>query len=356
MNADLAIKASIRANGVGNRDPVMGFTIKSLQLYCDYDAESYLDDSPTPQKILKEFQEKWKSEVHTAMLLPFDMDLVLGLEIRERTGLLLPKIVFEVPKLRIAFDPKQLSVLQTLLEDLAVADKRSKTLLRLRGIYGTRATSSPGLVSAVKRGTSSGIGRRPPMARDVGGMHFLPQLVIDNLRYPAEIGIPHNWAGQGLVAYLKSWGRGWTKRLWKHAISLVIEDQRKIKPLGRWLELIKLVVMRKEYAYMYSRFLRKSKASGNIIFYTGARVHPEIVERLFEYEMILPVSTVLAFRKCGMMVTIVELIRQRVKSQRKKGNNGPAERIAMSWHDILVMQSELIEAQSGNYSLFAKSH
>jgi len=133
-------QAATRPEGVGKTDPVMSLSIKNLQVYCDYGCESYVEnlDHPNAAQVLHEFTGRWKEEVHTAMLLPFDIEIVLGLEIRSKTGLLLPRLSVNIPKMRLAVDPKQLLVLKDIIQGLAVASKRSAALARLPRVFTMR--------------------------------------------------------------------------------------------------------------------------------------------------------------------------------------------------------------------------
>ena len=52
-------------------------------MYCDYDCESYTANGTDAASILSQFVDRWKCEVHTAFLLPFDVEIVLAAEIRQ---------------------------------------------------------------------------------------------------------------------------------------------------------------------------------------------------------------------------------------------------------------------------------
>ena len=123
-------------SGVGKEDPVLGLAVSNLQIYCDYQCETYLANGDSPSSILKQFQARWKTEVHTGMLLPFDLEIVLAVTIKKRSGLVLPKISVVIPKLRLVADHKQLEVLQQIIEQYIRTKKRCLHLVNLRATFG----------------------------------------------------------------------------------------------------------------------------------------------------------------------------------------------------------------------------
>lgn len=253
-------------------------------------------------------------KVHTAMVLPFDMEMVLGTEVKRRRGILLPKLLAVIPKLRIAIDPKQLHVLKDILHEVAVSRKRIESLTRVSYIF-----------TASKRAL--------PLLRDSAGLHILPQLTLHLpgelvlRKYPIDCNLASfrfkrrkGDSMSSLVCYLKeTFAGGWAKRMWTHVVNLIRADLRSLKPLSRWLDLGRLLYIRKQYAYMYSLYLRKSKSTGKIVYYPGARVHYTVASKIFEFEMILPVATVVAFREVAFLVVINELLKNKIRSMRSQG-------------------------------------
>ena len=68
--------------------------------------------------------------------------------------------------------------------------------------------------------------------------------------------------------------------------------RRQAQPLGRWIELARLSLIRREYAFMYSKLLRRSNDTGNFVFNVNAKVDSAVLTKLFRYEMILPIRAV----------------------------------------------------------------
>jgi len=325
----------------------VNFTLSDLQVYCDYGCESYIEnlDSPVPAQVIHEFSSRWATEIHSGLLLPFDMEIVLDCDFRQRIGVIVPNISFTIQKFRFAVDPTQLVVLKDIAEAIASSSKRAASLTRLSNVFNPYI-------------------KPPPLLRGVGGLHLLPQLLLDGrLKYPSECSLLRPKmkstvaSCSALVRYFKALdsSMSWASRMWKHVISLLLEDLRLAKPLGRWRQLIKLVNMRKEYAYIYSRYLRKSKTSGKIIFFAGARLHHSLAMIVFNYEMLLPVPIIVAFRQLGMLVAIDELLKNKVRKLRVQDSSDPSTKISNSWVDLLKIHSMLIEIQQGNNHGFNSS-
>lgn len=116
-----------RPDGVGKDDPILSLLMKNLQVYCDYDCESYTANGSEPAHVLSQFVDRWKCEVHTALLLPFDAEIVVAAEVRRRSGLLSPKFHIVIPKLQVACDPRQLEVLKDFVELVVTTNKRYST-------------------------------------------------------------------------------------------------------------------------------------------------------------------------------------------------------------------------------------
>jgi hypothetical protein len=71
----------MRPEGVGREDPILSLSVKSMQMYCDYDCQSYAPGGSTHSQIKQQFMERWKTEVHTGLILPFDMEIVIAAEV-----------------------------------------------------------------------------------------------------------------------------------------------------------------------------------------------------------------------------------------------------------------------------------
>lgn len=222
--------------------PSMNVTIKSFQVYCDYECSSYcklrFSDPQFHLSVLHEFKTRWPVEVHTAMVLPIDLEFRISLEIDARSGMMIPKVHFGISQIRFAVDPRQIEVLVQFLELFTIQSKRIGHLVKVRGIFGRRWL--------------------PPRVGEVRGIYLLPHLTVNNAAYPQSAVIPHN-RKTSIVQLLKArLGPAWAKGVWRHVIRCVIEDLRLSKPFGRWIELIKLTWIRKQYAFIFSRFLRVS--------------------------------------------------------------------------------------------------
>ena len=96
--------------GKSSSDLNLCLSIKSLQVYCDYDCESYIDEYMHTPRIIKEFLDRWKTDVnlsyimkflsiikqiylfsiffqvHFGILLPFDMDVFVNADITSKPG------------------------------------------------------------------------------------------------------------------------------------------------------------------------------------------------------------------------------------------------------------------------------
>lgn len=190
----------IRPDGVSRDDPILTMSLKSMQVYCDYDCESYTANGDSPAMVLSQFVDRWKCEVHSAFLLPFDMDIVFAAEIRRRSGIFSPKIVVNIPKFRIACDPRQLEVLKDLLELMVVASKRAEHLLQVSNVFGQ--LDSPDT----------------PRLFQVGGTHLLPYLAVGNKRFPTTMNAPRAENVRLVSLFKTTWGPKWKRALWKHLI------------------------------------------------------------------------------------------------------------------------------------------
>ena len=79
------------------------------------------------------------------------------------------------------------------------------------------------------------------------------------------------------------------------------------------------------------------------------------VKKLFDYEMFLPISTIIHFRTLSTMIASVEMFNgkrlQARQANKGNGNVQPYERIGMTWADIVLIHSELTEVSVVNQCL-----
>jgi hypothetical protein len=227
--------ASMRPDNVPRCDPVFLLGLKSTQIYCDYQRESYHKDNV--QQIVDHFTSHWKQEIHSALVAPFDMDFVIGLNIKRRTGLICPNVVVKFPALKLSVDERQLEVLNQIAHDVVMGSKKFAHAVRVQKIFRN--------------------GFPLPRVHEVGGIRVLPHLFFKNQPYPSQYkSIPRS-NGVGIVSFMKERvGARWTQMLWKHIIRLVIHDLQKARPLGRWVELIRLATIRKEYSFLYAQYYK----------------------------------------------------------------------------------------------------
>lgn len=350
--------AGTKVEGVSKEEKYLILKSKNLQIYCDYNCESYLSNGKQAIDVWNVFLERWKSEVHTAILLPTDFDLVLVAEVIRKCGLLSSKFIFSIQKLRFAIDTKQLDVLKSLLVLITEAKIRMNSLLRLKATYG-----NPDCVYESKQSPD-----RTPQLVGIGGSHVLPRLnsntiityttptsktAMNSKTILAAQALPpiittvykHQRTTLSTVRLLqRSYPFTWTRVLWKHAIEMVIADIRTAKPLGRWLQLVELIRIRKDYAFTYSQFLRRSKVTGFFVYNINYQ-HPDyykLLNKLFRYEMICSVKNILEFRSLAHMVATVELF------------NG--KRKAMVINNLLQQHGGIRSIQAARFANYISEH
>lgn len=227
--------ASMRPDNVPRSDPVFLLGMKSTQIYCDYQRESYFRDYA--QRIVDQFTTQWKQEIHSALVSPFDMDFVVGLNIKRRTGLVCPNVVIKFPIMKFSVDERQLEVLNRIAHNTVMATKKFSHAVRVQKIFRN--------------------GFPLPKVQEIGGIRVLPHLIFKNQAYPSQYkSIPRS-NGVGIVSFMKERvGARWTQMLWKHLIRLVIHDLQKARPLGRWVELVRLSYIRKDYSFLYAQYFK----------------------------------------------------------------------------------------------------
>jgi len=164
--------------------------------------------------------------------------------------------------------------------------------------------------------------------------------------------IPESDEGtRSIVASLKKrFAKKWRRELWKHIVRVIIEDIRVSKSQGRWMKVLNLMKIRKEYSFLYSKMLRRSAETGNFIFNVNAKVSPKLLLKLFQYEMILPLKAIMKFRALANMICIVELINTKRKESREKAKRNntalpPFDRTNITFVDIVHIQMTLDEIE-----------
>ena len=274
---------------ISREDRSLGFILKSLQVYCDYDSESYCCNGLSHDQILKEFVRRYSTEKHTALLLPFELEIVLSADLRARTGIVTSRIGVNIPSLRIVADARQWEALNLILHTALLAHQRGLLLLRVPLLYSESRT--------------------PPFVFDVGGVHILPSLFIGGSKFPDEMkSLPRTNVSR-VKAFLKSRSKlTWARELWHFAVKLIIEDLRLSRPYAKWTQLIKLPILRRKYAFYFSKLLKRSSDTGDYIYdVKRSTVDPSLLAHLFAIEMQLPLSTILLFRTFGVMVCVVKV-------------------------------------------------
>eukprot|EP01038_Epipyxis_sp_PR26KG_P014405 gene14405-19336_t len=228
-----------RPDGISKNDPFVHILSKNVQIYIDYDRTSYTSTGLSDAAIMKQFQDRWKSELHTAFILPFNLEIAVAIELRRRIGLISPKILIKIPSLRFGCDARQMVALSDLLRLVTLTKKRNEQLIRIQKIFRK--------------------GFPIPRMYEIDGIRFLPHMVIKGKLYPKETTIPRSSQIKNpgnlfqskppsIVAFMKERvGNRWTVMLWKHLIRLVLNDLKLVKPFGRWRELANLAFIRRDY-------------------------------------------------------------------------------------------------------------
>jgi hypothetical protein len=235
-----------RPEGLTKKDPCWILISKSIQAYIDYDRSSYEQDSH--EKTTEYFKRMWREEVHTAIIIPFDFEFILGINLKRRTGLICPIVVMNIPALKLVIDPKQMEVLEKITISYAKANKKYEQNMKIQKIFRK--------------------GFPLPRMYEIGGIRFLPHLSLRGEIYPNQCDSIPQGEGPGLVAFMKDRvGNQWKIMLWKHIIRLVIHDLQMTRPLGRWVEMIRLLRIRKDYAFLYSKLIKVNTQNAFYIFF-----------------------------------------------------------------------------------------
>lgn len=228
------------------------------------------------------------------------------------------------PGLKIVCDSRQIEALNDLLDLMVFAQRRSRLHL-LMPVYNERKVA--------------------PFVCDVGGVHLLPSLNIGGVKYPEDVKMPKCHISR-IKAYFKAKSKTWALDLWRFVVGIVIDDLRLIRPLGRWIELVKLPILRRKYAFYFSKLLKKNE-TGDYVFDVKIQLDPSILQQLFSIEMTLSISTVLMFRTFGVMVCAVKEFNDKYRQAKgiAKGTNANSadKSKLLQWKDIVRIHSEVLE-------------
>ena len=289
--------------------PCTAFSMKEIQLYCDYNVDSYLfkytsdhkqpgpsygtninttlapdggststsstSTSASPWDIMmKEFLDRWRTEVHTAILLPFDLDSYVSFNLGTDTskmklssakdthisdtpvfGHLTLTISINITRLRVACDSTQLETLLLILNIIDQYSRRYKLLcalpsccLRAHPIPTARASFTPHPHS----------------------FSLLPRLTVAGQSYPEQISLLQLSSDvlplsplQQYSLKARSSSLPWTKVAWHFAYKAVLHDLRTVakntgKLIGgrRWATYAVIAADRKHYAFIYSKYFK----------------------------------------------------------------------------------------------------
>jgi len=116
--------------------------------------------------------------------------------------------------------------------------------------------------------------------------------------------------------------KGWARDMWRHAGRIVLEDLRASRPFGRWLSIARMAVIRKRYAFMYSKLLKVSKTTGDFVFDVNSRMSNKLVSKLFEYEMQLPLRSIMLYRALAVMICHVNAFNEKKMGALRKATEG----------------------------------
>lgn len=226
---------SLRPEGLTKMDPAWLIAVKGFQLYVDYNRSSY--GAKSFERTVELFKANWRSEVHTVMISPLDVDIVIGVNIKRNSGLICPHIAISMPTVKFSVDERQMRTLRSIVLQLAQANKKYQQHVKIQKIFRK--------------------GFPLPKMFEVGGIRFLPHLTLRGQPYPSKIDIPVGTAQPSLVAFMKDRvGGQWKVMMWKFAIRSVMHDLQMTRPLGRWVEIIRLLFIRRDYAFTYAKLLK----------------------------------------------------------------------------------------------------
>jgi hypothetical protein len=226
---------------INKQDPIFLISVKQFSFYCDYNKESYRNKDDSFEEVVASFKSKWGVDIHFPILSVADGEIVIALGIKRRTGLVCPKVQLNISKVRTTIDNKQVEVINGLVTSMCFVSKKIQQSVRIQKIFRS--------------------GFPLPKISEVGGVKLLPHLLIRGKQYPlAYHHLPTSVSdgrGTGLLAFMKERvGDRWTIMLWKHLFRMIVADIQKVKPFGRWMELVRLTKIRREYSFLYSRLLK----------------------------------------------------------------------------------------------------
>ena len=229
-----------------------------------------------------------------------------------------------IPALKIACDSRQIESCNELLDQAISARRRGEILLQVPSPYTDK--------------------KLPPFIFDIGGVHLLPSLYVGGVKYPDDMQLPRLGVTRLKAYFMTRFKSAWAKELWRFAVHVVMQDLRLARPLGRWMELVKLPILRRKYAFYFSKLLRKSSDTGDFVLDVKSALDPYILNNLFSIEMTLPIGTILMFRTFGVMVCAVKDFNDKYRQSRgiQKGSTGVADKL-LQWKDIVRIHSEVIE-------------
>lgn len=152
--------------------------------------------------------------------------------------------------------------------------------------------------------------------------------------------------------------------MWKHTIRFVISEVRRRVPLGRWKEVARYAYFRRQYAFLYSRLLRRGSPEGGYNktepgggssdaplphappFFEDVDVAMpgSVLSRLNLMEVALPLSSILQFRLVAVLIAHVEE-RHAFLARSRKADTSTAAPVVV-WRDILKMQLALLQVST----------
>ena len=347
---------------------LLSCNIKTLQVYCDYDRPSYVyaDASDTLQAFLKK-------DTHVALVMPLNAQLVFAAELQRRGQYVVPSVTLACPAAVMCCDARQAAVVAQLLQELCDARRRGAHLSRVSSLWG---------------------GGNMPRALVCTGLHLLPSLVYQGKTFPEQVSVPTGRGGlatfcrrrqQSIVKGAagkqaqsslssSSSSNPWARAMWRHVLRLVLNDVRRAVPLGRWREVARYAYFRRQYAFLYSRLLRRTipkTQSGTSLnaaveaplvlplpswppFAEDAEVGADkaVVGRLIVMEMALPLAAILQFRLVATIIAHVEernlyLARKRRTTPGGGAGTWESPLVLVVWRDILRLQLALLRISEG---------
>lgn len=253
------------------------------------------------------------------------MEIAISADIKSKTGVFSPQIGVEISALRIVLDSSQIECINQFLDLYLLAMRRCKILLKVPIPYIQENITAP-------------------YVSDMGGFHLLPSLSVNGQQYPDEMRLPRS-EDSNIASFFRSRSQNWARELWKFAIGIILEDLRLIRPLGRWVELIRLPILRRKYAFYFSKLLKKSAENGNYVFDVKRVPDPTALAHINAIEMQLSIPTILMFRSFGIMVAAVKDFNTQYRQTHgiQKGLSTADSSKLLQWRDIVEIHTEAME-------------